>query len=226
MDRGFVKLWRRSFDSAAFADPILWKLWCLCLMKANYKKNYVEIEGIANPVEVLPGQFITGRFALHREFYPKPKKKQKSPITLWRKLETLQNMQNLNIRSHAKYSIITIINWEQYQQSEQPVNNRRTTGEQPMNTEKKEKKEKKEKNREGGNNTPQRFIPPKLEEVEDYCKGRKNNINPKVFIDWNQSKGWMIGKNKMKDWKAAIRTWEQRNKDEILKNQVDEPPYW
>ena len=77
------------------------------------------------------------------------------------------------------------------------------------------------KKREGGNG----FKPPKLDEVVAYCKKRKNNINPKVFIDWNQSKGWMIGKNKMKDWEAAIRTWEQRNKDEILKNQVDEIPY-
>lgn len=142
MELGYVKLWRKSIDSAVFADPILWKLWSLCLMKANHKKTFVSIEGIAEPIEVCPGAFITGRFALHKEFYPKSRKKQKSPLTLWRKLQNLKNMQNLNIRSHAKYSIISINNWKEYQQNGQPVNNRRTTGEQPVNTDKNEKNEK------------------------------------------------------------------------------------
>lgn len=144
-DTGYVKLWRKSIESAVFTDPILWKLWCLCLMKANYKRRYVQIEGIAEPVEILPGQFITGRFALHKEMYPRKKKNQKSPSTVWNKLQILQNMRNLNIRSHAKYSIITILNWEAYQQNEQQANNRLTTGEQPANTDKKDKKEKKVK---------------------------------------------------------------------------------
>ena len=56
-----------------------------------------------------------------------------------------------------------------------------------------------------------RFAPPTLEEVRDYCYERKNNIDPSKFIDFYESKGWMIGKNKMKDWKAAVRTWERRD---------------
>lgn len=142
---GYVKLWRQSAESAVFADPILWKLWCLCLMKANYKINFVDIDGIAKPVKVMPGQFITGRFALHKEMYPIKKKNQKSPSTVWNKLQVLENMQNLNIRSHAKYSIITICNWNEYQQNEQQANNRLTTGEQQANTDKKDKKDKKGK---------------------------------------------------------------------------------
>jgi hypothetical protein len=53
------------------------------------------------------------------------------------------------------------------------------------------------------------FIPPKFEEVEEYCKERKNSIDAQHFIDFYTSKGWMVGKNKMKDWKAAVRTWEK-----------------
>lgn len=53
------------------------------------------------------------------------------------------------------------------------------------------------------------FIKPSLEEVNKYCEERKNSINAQSFIDFYESKGWMIGKNKMKDWKAAIRTWEK-----------------
>jgi len=55
------------------------------------------------------------------------------------------------------------------------------------------------------------FVPPTYEEVDAYCKERNNNVDPQRFIDFYSAKGWMIGKNKMKDYKAAIRTWEQRS---------------
>lgn len=60
---------------------------------------------------------------------------------------------------------------------------------------------------------PRRFIKPTVEEVTEYCNERGNKINPQSFVDWNESKGWRVGNSPMKDWKAAIRTWEQREKD-------------
>jgi hypothetical protein len=57
-----------------------------------------------------------------------------------------------------------------------------------------------------------RFKKPTLEEINEYCKERNNNIDAQRFIDFYESKDWMIGKNKMKDWKAAIRTWEKNSK--------------
>lgn len=59
------------------------------------------------------------------------------------------------------------------------------------------------------------FKKPTLEEVKEYCIERNNNINPQKFIDFYESKGWMIGKNKMKDWKACIRTWEKTSKKSL-----------
>ena len=56
-----------------------------------------------------------------------------------------------------------------------------------------------------------RFAPPSLEDVRIYCSDRNNSVDPQRFIDFYESKGWMVGKNKMKDWKAAVRTWEQRD---------------
>jgi hypothetical protein len=57
---------------------------------------------------------------------------------------------------------------------------------------------------------PQRnIIPPQLEWVVQYCNERKNNVIPQKFFDHYSARGWMIGKNKMKDWQAAVRTWEQ-----------------
>ena len=53
------------------------------------------------------------------------------------------------------------------------------------------------------------FTPPTIEEVLEYCRSRNNNVDPEQFYDFYESKGWMIGKNRMKDWKAAVRTWER-----------------
>ena len=72
------------------------------------------------------------------------------------------------------------------------------------------------KDRLGKDNTPKgvcgRFAPPTLEEVKAYCQERGNNVDPERWMDFYQSKGWMVGKNKMKDWKAAVRTWEKEAK--------------
>lgn len=57
-----------------------------------------------------------------------------------------------------------------------------------------------------------RFAPPSLEEVKTYCEERQNSVNTDQFYNFYSSKGWMVGRNKMKDWQAAIRTWEQRDK--------------
>lgn len=59
------------------------------------------------------------------------------------------------------------------------------------------------------NNKLLRFTPPTIDEVRQYCKERENNINPEAFIDYYKSRGWMLGRNPMKDWKASIRTWER-----------------
>ena len=56
-----------------------------------------------------------------------------------------------------------------------------------------------------------RFTPPTLEEVQAYCMERNNNVDAQHFVDYYTSNGWQVGKNKMKDWKAAIRTWERNN---------------
>lgn len=53
------------------------------------------------------------------------------------------------------------------------------------------------------------FRSPTVEEVRDYCNERKNGVDPEAFVDFYESKGWIVGKTKMKDWKAAVRTWER-----------------
>lgn len=70
-----------------------------------------------------------------------------------------------------------------------------------------------------------RFKVPTLDEVIIYCSERKNNVEPDRFMDYYESKGWMVGKSKMKNWKAAVRTWEHNgfsNNDDEHKRR-DEP---
>src|SRR5574344_1452932 len=58
------------------------------------------------------------------------------------------------------------------------------------------------------------FEKPTVEEITAYCSERKNGIDPQAFFDFYESKGWKVGAVKMKDWRACVRTWEQRHKNE------------
>lgn len=56
---------------------------------------------------------------------------------------------------------------------------------------------------------PKRFVPPTPDEVKAYCRERNNRVDAERFVDFYASKGWMVGKTKMRDWKASVRTWER-----------------
>ena len=74
-----------------------------------------------------------------------------------------------------------------------------------------------------------RFTPPTVDEVRDYCEERGNSVDPERFVDFYASKGWLVGKTKMRDWRAAVRSWERsdsqqkaQNKDRIRSYDADE----
>ena len=63
----------------------------------------------------------------------------------------------------------------------------------------------------GGTQTQRnRFVKPTVEQIREYCLERNNNVDPEKFFDFYESKGWVVGKQPMKDWKACVRTWEKR----------------
>lgn len=71
-----------------------------------------------------------------------------------------------------------------------------------------------------------KFVKPTVEQVRDYCQERQNGVNPEKFVDYYDSNGWKVGKNPMKDWKAAVRTWEKNgysnvSKPEQAKSDID-----
>ena len=79
----------------------------------------------------------------------------------------------------------------------------------------KDKENDKDKDKEKGESIARggkpRFTPPTVDEVRDYCDERHNNVNAERFVDFYESKGWRVGSQPMKDWRAAVRTWENRD---------------
>lgn len=72
-----------------------------------------------------------------------------------------------------------------------------------------------------GKNTTKKFIKPTVEEIREYCTSRRNSVDAEKFHDYYEANGWKIGKNSMKDWKAAVRTWEKNAQDS---NRPQQPP--
>jgi len=118
-DEGYIKLWRKSRFSDVWLDHDLWRLWTLCLMKATFRKRSVPVESLNEFVDINPGQFVTGRKSIHRDFYGKRRsRKNVVPQTVWNWLKTLEKLGNIKIHSEANYSIVTIVNWKEYQQED------------------------------------------------------------------------------------------------------------
>lgn len=139
MDDTAIKLFRGILDSQVFAHPIALKIWIWCLCKATYKKRFLPLKigkGYIT-VELLPGQFVFGRFKAEEELGIDG-----STIYKWIQKFASDEYSMINIESNNQYSIITICKWEEYQvdklkkvtTKEQPKNNSVTTEEQQRNT--------------------------------------------------------------------------------------------
>ncbi len=143
--QGYIKLYRKIMDSPVWSDSNYLKLWMYCLMRATHKER--EVIAGNQVITLEPGQFITGRDSLSEDLNRGAKPKQRlSDSTWWRYLNNLEKWQMLNINKTNKFSVISIINWNQYQETEQQLNIKRTSDEQRMNTNKNVKNDKNEKN--------------------------------------------------------------------------------
>jgi hypothetical protein len=136
MQRGYVKLWRRSIDNGWLQNHLLWSFWCWCLLKASHKQTEITVG--YQRVVLEPGQFVFGRNNAAKEL-------RASPQNIRTCVQTLTKTQNLTIKSTNKFSIISIINWESYQQDENKTNhqtNKPLTSNQPATNHKQTHKHK------------------------------------------------------------------------------------
>lgn len=137
MDKGFILLSRNILDSDVFASQKLLKIWVWCLCKANFKDKTIPLkvgkgETILN---IKRGSFVFGRYKAEDELFI-------DGSTIYKSIKKLEEMEMIKINSNNQYSIITINNYDTYQDNksykvtskEQPSNNQVTPKEQPSNT--------------------------------------------------------------------------------------------
>jgi hypothetical protein len=110
MDRGYVKLWRKTLDSGWFKNHKLWVFWSYCLVKATHKE-ITQMVGFQQ-VSLAPGEFIFGRKKAAKDLNMSEKEIRTC-------VKNLDKLGNVAIKRANKFSIITIINWDTYQCDEQ-----------------------------------------------------------------------------------------------------------
>ncbi|HGF7174147.1 hypothetical protein [Enterococcus hirae] len=152
MNLGYIKLYRKVTSSFVWTNSDMFKLWVLCLMKASHEDRKFLFNG--QEVRLKSGQFVTGAHAIAKEFNEGvPSDKAIAWRTLWRWLKRFENEELLTIQSNARYSVVTIKNWSDYQSSDKPPTSDGQSSDKPVTTNKNDKNDKNDKNNNNPRNT-------------------------------------------------------------------------
>lgn len=191
---GFITLSRKLQKNNLWLSEVFTRgqAWVDLLMLANYADGFIIVRGVQ--VDIKRGQcgWSENRLAERWRW---------SRGKVRRFLKLLEGERQVVQQKSKITSIISITKYEEYQSAD----NRRTTDGTTDGTLRTKDNKK--------NNKTYTFKPPKVEEVKAYCEERKNSVNPEIFVDFYTASNWMRGKNKIKDWKACVRTWEKRNNE-------------
>lgn len=198
---GWIKLHRKLLDCIIWLDSEPFdrrSAWIDLLLLANHSDKEILFNG--EPIVISQGQYLTSVRKLALRW------KWSNDRTL-RYLRLLEQLQMIHKDSDNYRTLITIVNYGVYQTV---PNADKYTDEytDKSQTRKKERKNILPKGNIGN------FVPPTLDDVKEYCQERGNKVDCQRWYDFYSSKGWMIGKNKMKDWKAAVRTWERADNNQ------------
>lgn len=193
---GYIKLHRSLLEWEWHDDSETLSVWIHLLLLANFKS--VEWHGIS----LQPGQIVTSRDSLVKATGLSERKIRTA-------LSRLKSSGCLTIESTNRFTLISIVNFEFFQglndgfdQQNDQQNDQPATSKRPQ---------RKNENNDKKDIAPRkRFSPPSADEVEVYCRERGNTVDAQTFCDFYASKGWRVGSQPMKDWKAAVRTWEKR----------------
>ncbi len=213
MSNGWINLHRCIQEHWIWQDAHRFKWWVDLLLRASHKDTKVLID--SSLVECKRGQFITSLYALSSDWNV-------SRDVVRNFLSLLEKDSMIIRKATTKYTQITICNYDSYQ-SEATTNSLQTHDEATTNSlqthlinnidNTSTSRSISNSNREGGKKTQTKFIPPTLEEVIAYCKERGKGVNAERWFNHYVTVGWMVGKNKMKDWRAAVRKWEDSEYD-------------
>lgn len=200
MNEGWLKMHRSILKKGWFSKPEYVSVWIFILTSAVYQEQEYLFDG--KIIKLQPGQFVTTRneiskkCGIHRS-------------TVERILNLFKNELQIEQVSGSRSRLISILKWHTYQNNEpmneQHLSNGRATLEQQVSANKEGKKERKK----------EVFTIPGLQEVLEYMYEREGSTmqgetiaaQSQKFVNYYSSNGWKVGKNPMKDWKAAVRTW-------------------
>ena len=192
---GYILIHRKLLNWQWYKDSNTLHLFIDLLLDANYEDTKVGFQVIKR------GQCLTSLKRIHEN----------TGLTYQQirtSLGKLEKSGEINKQTTNKYSIITINKYNDYQELNKQITNKQQTNNNIIIKNNKNNKYKESISKD----IPKKvFKKPSIEEIQKYCNERNNNVDADRFHNFYESKGWMVGKNKMKDWKAAVRTWEQKD---------------
>jgi len=197
---GWIKIHRQIVDWEWFSDTNTFRVFLQLLLKANHKEK--KYRGM----DLKIGTIITSRDILAMETGLSVRQVRTA-------LDKLKSTNEVTIKTSSQGTIIEVVNYAKYQLTTSETTNERPTNDQQTTTNKNVKNVKNERSI---------FIEPTYNEILEYCIERKNGVDVNKFLNFYSAKGWMVGKNKMIDWKACVRTWEKP----IEIQEVNEPKKW
>ena len=197
-DNGWIKVYRKLMRKGYYKRSQYIHLWVHILLCASHAETEFLWNGKME--KLMPGQFITGRNSLSSDTgIP--------PSTVEDILKLFETEQQIRQLKNNRFRLLTVLNWEDLQGLQQPIrqlaDNKPTTSRHLADTFKNIKNEKNVRNKNS--------IPPTLDEVREYIKSKNYSVDSQKWYDHYESRGWMAGKTKMKDWQAGIRTWTHDN---------------
>jgi hypothetical protein len=187
---GWIKIHRQILDCEWYSDNNAFRIFMHLILKANHKEK--RYKGI----ELNCGSVITSRDILSLETGL-------SVQQIRTALDKLKSTNEITIETSSKGTIIQVVNYAKYQLSTNELTNEQPTNNQQVTTNKNEKKER------------SIFKTPSLEELNTFCVENNLILNASDFLNYYDSNGWMVGKNKMKDWKATVRRWSKPKQEYI-----------
>lgn len=204
----YVKLFRKMLTWEWYGDTNTTRVFLHILLNVNYEPSRYRGH------EIGAGECVFGRKKWAKELGLSERQVRTA-------LEHLKSTNEVTTKATNKFTIIHLEKWEFWQIGEgkattkttnKKSNERPTTDQQPTTSKESKNVRKKEVI------NIRNLIPPTLEMVEAYIEENNYNVDAGAFMDYYESKGWMVGKAKMKDWQASVRNWNRNERGKRSSN--------
>lgn len=214
-NQGYIKIYRKMFSNpTVMKDAEHLAVWVWLLGKAEWKKRDVIFKGKRITLE--PGQGLFTLSEMASELCV-------TKVKCHRIISAFKTELQVKCEGSNKNTLFSIVRWDEYQQSETqnetPVKRHCNATETPVKNLPIIEEYKNIRNEEckGTSDT----IPPPFEDVQNFVFENALTVDIQAFMDYYNANGWHVGRNKMKDWRACVRSWDRREKKKKAKEKID-----